>query len=134
MDTEKKPLGYRKRRYSQAVLCRRRYRAKMRRAEKVFKLFRRTLSLTRTGEKLGVTRERVRQILEFGHRAGAITYFGKVDTRLLAALLAKTDRAELARDLAAQTPDEVCSKYAIPDSLCYKLRKYAAAGGSLDEL
>jgi len=106
----------------------------MKRSEKVFKLFQRTLSLTKTGEKLGVTRERVRQILEFGHRTGVITYFGKVDTRRLAALLAKTDRAELARDLAAQTRDEVCAKYGIPDSLCYKLREYAAAGGSLVEL
>lgn len=134
MDTGKQPREHRKRRYSQAVLRRRRYRAKMKRAEKVFKLFQRTLSLTKTGEKLGVTRERVRQILEFGHRTGAIAYFGKGDTRRLAALLAKTDRAALARDLAVQTPDEVCARYGIPDSLCYKLREYAAAGGSIDEL
>jgi hypothetical protein len=131
MDTDKKPREHRKRRHSLAVVCRMRYRANMKRAEKVFKLFQRTLSLAKTAEKLGVTGERVRQILQFGHRTGVITYFGKVDTRRLAVLLAKADRAALARDLGALTPDEVCAKYGIADSLGYKLHKYAAKGRSI---
>jgi len=45
------------------------------------------------------------------------------------------ERGAVARvDLGALTRDEVCSKYGIQYSLCYKLRKYAAAGGSLVEL
>ena len=131
MNTDKKT---RKCRHSKAVLHRMRYRAKMKRAEKVFKLFQRTLSLAKTAEKLGVTGERVRQILQFGHRTGVITYFGKVDTRRLAALLAKTDRAALARDLGALTPDEVCAKYGIAESLGYELHRYAAKGRSIAEL
>lgn len=131
MNTDKKT---RKCRHSKAVLHRMRYRARMKRAEKVFKLFQRTLSLTKTGEKLGLCRESVRQLLQFGHRTGVITFFGKVDTRRLAALLAKADRAALARDLGALTPDEVCAKYGIADSLGYKLHRYAAKGRSIAEL
>ena len=134
MGIEKKPRGYRKRRSSQAVLCRRRYRARMKRAEKVFMLFQRTLSLTKTGEALGLCKESVRQILQFGHRTGVITFFGKVDSRRLAVLLAKTDRAALARDLGALTPDEVCAKYGIAESLGYELHRYAAKGRSIADL
>ncbi len=126
--TRKKPS------YSKATLQKRRYRARKKRAAKVFKLFQRTLSLTKTGEKLGLCKESVRAIIQFGHRAGVFTYFGKVDTRRLTALLLNVDRAQLTRDLAALTPDEVCAKYGIADSLGYKLHNYAAKGRSLAEL
>ena len=132
MDTGKKTR--KKPTYSKATLEKRRYRARMKRAAKVFKLFQRTYSLAKTGKKLGLCRESVRAIIEFGHRTGAFTYFGKFDTQRLAELLATADRAQLARDLAALTLNELCAKYGIADSLGYKLLRYAAQGRSLAEL
>jgi len=135
MKTTKKPWkSWAQRQAAEKARRRKLLRAKLSRIKKIDRLYKRTLSLTKTGEALGLGKERVRQLLEFGHGMGVIAFFGKVDDRRLADLLARTDRAELARDLGALTRDEVCSKYGIQYSLCYKLHRYAAAGGSLVEL
>jgi len=113
---------------------RRKRRAKMARVQKIYSLYRRTLSLAETGRKLGFTREWIRNLLEYGHRTKAIAYFG-AENKLLIKLFKKIDRAELARDIAAPLPQaEICSKYGIPAVLCEKLARHLAAGRSLDEV
>ncbi len=110
------------------------FRKSSKRILEVFEIYKRTLSLTKAGEALGICRERVRQLLEQGHCRGIITYFGTREARHLAVLLAKADREELARDFSALTEAEFCAKYDAPYMLWYKLRQYTAKGRSFADL
>ena len=83
---------------------------KIKRIKGIYQIYKRNLSLVKTGEALGLTRERVRQLLEYGHAVKGIIYLG-VDTRRLLVLFETIDRAELIRDIESALPQaEICYK------------------------
>lgn len=104
------------------------------RTKEVYRLYKRSGTLKKTGEILGLTRERVRQLLEYGHCTKTIVYLG-ADTRRVIALFEKIDRTELIRDLETALPQaEICSKYGISVALCQKLQECVAKGWDLAEV
>lgn len=104
---------------------------KIKRIKGIYQVYKRNLSLVKTGEELGLTRERVRQLLEYGHAVKAIIYLG-LDSRRLMELFTKIDRSELIRDIESALPQpEICSKYDISASLLEKLLECAAQGRDL---
>lgn len=104
---------------------------RIKRIKGIYQIYKRNLSLVKTGEELGLTRERVRQLLEYGHAVKAIIYLGR-DTRRLLELFETIDRAELIRDIESALPRaEICSKYGILASLLEKLLECAVQGRDL---
>ena len=130
----KKPGKSWKQRLAAQKSRRRKVHARMdKRVKEIYQIYKRTGSLAKTGKVLSLTRERVRQLLDNGHRTKVIVYIG-VDTRRVIALFKKTDRFELIRDLAAQPQAEFCSKYGVSKALFHKLQECAASGWNLAEV
>ena len=117
-----------------ASRSRKRRRVLIKRVKHAYQLYKKHLTLDKTGEILGLTRERIRQMFEFGHKARVIIYLGR-DTQRLLALCKKVDKTELVHDLThAQDEAEVCAKYGISAGLFTKILQCLASGHDLAEL
>lgn len=85
----------------------------LKRIKKIYEVYKKTYSKMETGKVLGISGERVRQLLQRGHDEGLFKLLPP-DTLRLSGLFKKIDKFDLIRTIeTARTKDEILSKYAI---------------------
>ncbi len=83
------------------------------RIKKIYRVYKKVLSLTETGKAFGISGERVRQLLQRGEDEGIIRFL-PAETLRISGLLDKIDKFDLIRDIEnARHADEILSKYTV---------------------